>query len=121
MNIFTFTYVFTVEEAEILAKTGADIINSHLRTTKGGEVRATTKYTLQDASTLSQDIFNVARSVNKDIILFAHGGPIETPKDVRHVLQHTDVQGFIGGSAAERMPIEEAILAATQAFKIGLE
>jgi predicted TIM-barrel enzyme len=55
--------------------------------------------------------------VNEDVVLFSHGGPLETPEDARYVSQHTDAHGFMGGSAAERMPIEKAILAATQAYK----
>ena len=117
MDMFTFAYACTPQEAETLARVGADIISSHLGATKGGTVGATTQFTLQDAAKISQDIFDVARSVNKDVILFAHGGPLETPEDAKYVFEHTNAQGFIGGSAAERMPIEKAILAATEAFK----
>ena len=49
--------------------------------------------------------------------MVAHGGPIETPEDAEYVLKHTNAQGFLGGSAAERMPIEKAIVEATMAFK----
>ena len=78
---------------------------------------AKTGLSLDDASQLSQKIFDAARLVNPAIILFAHGGPIEGPKDVEYVFKHTNAQGFIGGSAAERVPIEKAVYAATLEYK----
>jgi predicted TIM-barrel enzyme len=55
--------------------------------------------------------------VKNDVILFAHGGPIEGPKEVEYIFKNTDAQGFTGGSAAERMPIEKAVLGITEAYK----
>lgn len=117
MNMFTFAYAGNCGDAESFAKAGAHIVSSHVGATKGGEKGATTRLSLDDAVAISRDIFAAARSVNPKVILFAHGGPMETPEDARYVLERTDAQGFIGGSAAERMPIEKAILTATHAFK----
>jgi predicted TIM-barrel enzyme len=72
---------------------------------------------LEEAAELSQQIFDAAKKVNKNVILFAHGGPIEGPKEVEYIFKNTDAHGFTGGSAAERMPIEKAILEITQAYK----
>ena len=72
--------------------------------------------TLDDAVKLVRK-YGAARDVNPDIILFAHGGPMKGPKEVQYVLDNTNAQGFIGGSAAERMPIEKAVRAATQEYK----
>ncbi|MBC8390299.1 MAG: phosphoenolpyruvate hydrolase family protein [Actinobacteria bacterium] len=117
MNMFTFSYAFTPEEAAILTEAGTDVLASHVGSTKGGTIGAKTTMTLKDAAELSQKIFDAARKVNKDVILFAHGGPIEGPKEVEFIFKNTDAQGFTGGSAAERMPIEKAILEVTQAYK----
>ncbi len=116
-DMFTFAFAFNAEDAELLTRAGADAISSHLGATKGGEIGAATQMTLEQAASLSQEMFDAARLVNKDVILFAHGGPLETPEDARYVMQHSDAHGFMGGSAAERMPIEKAILDATQDFK----
>ncbi len=116
-DMFTFAFAFNAEDAELLTRAGADAISSHLGATKGGEIGAAAQMTLEQAASLSQEMFDAARLVNKDVILFAHGGPLETPEDARYVMQHSDAHGFMGGSAAERMPIEKAILDATQDFK----
>jgi predicted TIM-barrel enzyme len=36
---------------------------------------------------------------------------------VEYIFKNTDAQGFTGGSAAERMPIEKAVLEITEAYK----
>ncbi len=117
MDMFSLVYAFNAHEARVMAEAGADAIASHCGATTGGVSGAKTSLTLEDATRLTQEIFDAAREVNPDVLLFAHGGPIEGPPEVEHVLRHTNCQGFIGGSAAERRPIEKAILAATQEYK----
>ena len=117
LNMFTFCYAFSPEEAETLTDAGADIIASHVGSTKGGTIGANTTMSLDEAAELSQKIFDTTRKVNKDVILFAHGGPIEEPKEVEYIFKHTNAQGFTGGSAVERMPIEKAILEVTEEYK----
>jgi predicted TIM-barrel enzyme len=116
-KMFTLAFAFSPAEARVMAEAGADAISSHCGATKGGVSGAKTSFTLEDATRLTQEIFDVAREVNPDVLLFAHGGPIEGPPEVQYVLEHTNAQGFIGGSAAERVPIEKAILATTQEYK----
>lgn len=118
MEMFSLAYAFTPDEARILAETGCPAISSHIGSTVGGITGAKSSLTLEEACELSQQIFDVARAVNPDIILFAHGGPIKGPKEVTYVMERTNAQGFIGGSAAERMPIEQAVLAATKEYKV---
>ncbi len=116
-GMFSLAFAFTPDEARVLAEAGADAISSHCGATKGGVTGAKTSFTLEDATRLTQAIFDAARSVNSDVLLFAHGGPIEGPPEVEYILQNTNAQGFIGGSAAERVPIEKAIVATTQEYK----
>ena len=117
MNVFTFAYAFSTDEAIAFAEAGVDALSSHVGPTKGGAVGARTTVSLEDAARMSQEIFDAATSVRKDVILFAHGGPMEGPEEVKYIYEHTTAHGFTGGSSAERMPIEKGILEATSAFK----
>lgn len=117
MEMFSLAYAFTPDEARILAEVGCPAISSHVGSTVGGMKGAKSNLTLDEATELSQRIFDAAKAVNPDIILFAHGGPMKGPDEAKYVVTHTDAVGFIGGSAAERMPIEKAVLAATQEYK----
>lgn len=117
MNMFALAYAFSPEEARVLAANGAHAIASHFGATIGGAKGAVSNVSLHDAIVRTQAIFDAARSENPEILLLAHGGPIEGPTEVQKVLSETSAQGFVGGSAAERIPIEKAILAATQEYK----
>lgn len=117
MGMFTMVYAYTVEEAIALTAAGADAISAHLGGTVGGLVGSKTDMTIAQAAERSQKIFDAARQENKDAILFCHGGPVVSMDDVKYMMRETSAQGFIGGSAAERIPIEEAIIQTTQMFK----
>lgn len=117
MGIFTFTYAYSTEEAVTFAEAGADVVAGHVGTTAGGKIGAVTHLTLEDACQLTQEIFDAATRVNPDVILFSHGGPITTAEDAAYVFRNTSAHGFVGGSAAERLPIEIAVLEATKSYK----
>jgi predicted TIM-barrel enzyme len=59
----------------------------------------------------------VGREVNPDIFFLAHGGPINTPEDVRVILDKTDAHGFVGASSLERMDVEKSLTDLTRKFK----
>jgi predicted TIM-barrel enzyme len=57
------------------------------------------------------------KKVNPDIFFLAHGGPINTPEDVRVILDQTKVHGFVGASSLERMGVEKSLTDLTKRFK----
>lgn len=118
MDLLTTPYSFNTEEAIEMAKAGADIIVAHCGCTIGGTIGADSVVTLDDAAKLVQDIHDAAVSVNPDVIVLCHGGPISGPSDAEYILQHTKgIHGFYGASSAERMPTEVAITEHTRKFK----
>ncbi|MFB2117831.1 phosphoenolpyruvate hydrolase family protein [Parapedobacter sp. 2B3] len=118
MDLFSIVYVATAEEAKQMADAGADAIISHVGTTVGGSIGVVNASRSMDfAVERTQEIIEAGRSVNPDVFFLAHGGPINTPDDVRWVLDHTDVQGFVGASSLERMGVEESLTELTRSFK----
>jgi predicted TIM-barrel enzyme len=86
-------------------------------TTKGS-IGAETGRTLDDSVRDVQAISDAARGVSKDVIVLCHGGPIAMPEDAEYILQRTkNVDGFYGASSMERLPVETALTAQTEAFK----
>lgn len=118
MDLFSIVYVATAEEAKQMADAGADAIISHVGTTVGGSIGVVNASRSMDFSIeRTQEIINAGRSVNPDIFFLAHGGPINTPEDVRQILDQTDAHGFVGASSLERMGVEESLTELTRAFK----
>ncbi|WP_379061955.1 phosphoenolpyruvate hydrolase family protein [Mesorhizobium sp. UC22_110] len=117
-DMLTTPYVFSVEDAKAMTEAGADIIVAHMGLTTGGTIGADTALMLQDCVGEINAIAAAARAINPDIIILCHGGPIAEPEDARYILQQCPgCHGFYGASSMERLPVEKALVAQTQAFK----
>ena len=118
MDLFTTPYAFNVQEAKEMADAGADVVVAHMGLTAKGAIGASTTLSLEDAPAKVQEICDAAKSVNPDVIVLCHGGPISMPEDAEYVLQRTDgVHGFYGASSMERLPTEIAITEQMKKFK----
>lgn len=116
MDIFTMAYVFCAEEARQMARVGCDVLIAHVGLTSGGSIGAMQTVSLAEAAAIIREIREAALEVNPDIILLCHGGPISSPEDVREILRLVPVQGFVGASSIERLPVENGIRDAVAAF-----
>jgi predicted TIM-barrel enzyme len=118
MGMFTMPYVVTADEAKNMAEAGADVIIAHVGCTVGGSIGVTDATVgMDDAVSATQSICEAAHSVNKDVMVLSHGGPILKPEDAAYVNEHTDAVGFVGASSLERMAVEEPLTALTKQFK----
>lgn len=118
MDLFSIVYVAEPEEARQMAEAGADAIISHVGTTVGGSIGVVgASCTMDEAIERTQRIIEAGREVNPDIFFLAHGGPVNTPDDVRVILDKTDAQGFVGASSLERMGVERSLTDLTREFK----
>ena len=118
MDLFSIVYVAKPEEARLMAEAGADAIISHVGTTVGGSVGVVNaSCTMEDAVSRTREIMKAGKEANPAIFFLAHGGPINTPEDVRIILDQTNVHGFVGASSLERMGVENSLTELTRKFK----
>jgi len=118
LDMLTCPYVFNVQEAKKMTRAGADIIVAHMRTTQKGSIGAKTTMSLEEAARKVQEIQDAAKSINKDVIVICHGGPIADPEDAHFIFEHTTgIDGFFGASSIERLATESAIENKTKEFK----
>ncbi len=118
MDLFSVVYVGSTEEALEMAKAGADAIIAHVGTTVGGSIGVTSAVVTWDfAIKRTQEIIEAVRTVRKDVIFLAHGGPINTPEDADRIMKGTDAVGFVGASSLERMGVEQSLVDLTKRFK----
>ena len=118
-DLVTAPYCFTVEETEAMVKDGAArIVVAHMGLTTSGAVGAGVAIALDEAAARCQGIADTARRLNPDVLVLAHGGPIATSTDWKYVRDHTEgLNGFLGASSMERLPVEQGIAAAVAEFK----
>lgn len=114
IGLFTIGFVFNETQAKQMASAGVDVICAHFGLTGGGLLGSKRTPTVIQARKIAQGIFEASGDVP---IKMVYGGPVATPDDVRFMLKKSLCQGYIGGSAFERIPIEAAILKTTAAFK----
>jgi predicted TIM-barrel enzyme len=117
LGLFTMAYVFTAEEAAAMVKAGVDCIVAHMGNTVGGSVGQPQAIQLETAARLIQEIADVSRKGNRDVVVLCHGGPIAFPDDLRFIMERSDVEGFVGASSMERLPVEKALEGVTREFK----
>ena len=117
-DLLTTPYVFTEKEAAAMAIAGADIIVCHLGLTTGGTIGAQTAPKLKDCPARIDTWASAALSVNPDILVLAHGGPIADPDDADFIMKNTRYcHGFYGASSMERLPVERALTDQVRKFK----
>lgn len=118
MDLFSIVYVAKPEEAVQMAEAGADAIISHVGTTVGGSIGVTgATCSMDEAIERTQEIIDACSGINRDLFFLCHGGPINTPDDVREVLSKTTAHGFVGASSLERMGVEQSLTDLTKEFK----
>lgn len=116
-NIFTMVYAFTPGQAAKMARAGADCICGHCGGTGGGLVGHAETASHKSASQRLQEMLKAARVENPDVLFLGHGGPFAMPEDVAQMYQYSQVDGFLAGSAIDRIPVERAIIQTTREFK----
>ena len=117
LDLLTTPYVFSEANAKDMAAAGADIVVCHMGLTTGGSIGASTALKLADCVEPINAYAAAAKSVNPDVLVLCHGGPIATPEDASWILSRcAECHGFYGASSMERLPTEVALTEATRKF-----
>lgn len=118
MDLLTTPYVFNEDEAQAMAKAGADIIVAHVGLTTGGTIGAADAFSLDDAIDTTLRIAAAARKIRPELLVICHGGPFDEPENVAEaMLRMPGINGFYGASSMERLPVERAITEQVSKFK----
>jgi predicted TIM-barrel enzyme len=105
LDLLTTPYVFSEANAKQMTQAGADIVVCHLGLTTGGAIGAETGLKLSECVDPINAWAAAAKSINPEVIVLCHGGPIATPDDAQYILKHcTGCHGFYGASSMERLP-----------------
>jgi predicted TIM-barrel enzyme len=116
-DVFTVAYAYNVDQVKAMVEAGVDIVSPHVGGTSGGTVGVKKVIGIEEACEKTQKLYEAAISANPNVIVVCHGGPFESPKEVKTCFERTDIHGFIGASSIERLPVERAITEVIHEFK----
>lgn len=101
-----------------MAEVGVDNIIVHFGNSSGGTIGSKTVLGDDASRARAGKVLDALSTKFSDRIVTCHGGAIETPADFERFLKmEPRLQGYVGGSSAERFPIETSVVQATQEFK----
>ena len=117
-GLFTKSFCTTPDEALAMAQAGVDNIIVHFGNSSGGTIGSTTVTSIDEAVSRSRAVCDAVAADFGDRIITCHGGALETPEDFAALLaREPRLHGYVGGSSAERFPVEKSVPEATRAFK----
>jgi predicted TIM-barrel enzyme len=111
-DLFSMMYVFNAEDARQMASAGADAVVAHVGLTGWRGSQA-----MRDAITRTRQMCDAARETRADVYVLCHGGPLEDPDAVRELFDAVPVDGYVGGSSIERIPVAAAVRESVAAFR----
>jgi predicted TIM-barrel enzyme len=117
-GIFTKAFCTSVDEALAMAEAGVDNIIVHFGNSSGGSTGSQTVMADDSAISRAAGICDALAAKHGGLIVTCHGGSIETPADFAGFLAaEPRLDGYVGGSSAERFPIEASVPKAAEGFK----
>jgi predicted TIM-barrel enzyme len=118
MGFFTKAFCTSPKEALAMAEVGVDNIIVHFGNSSGGTIGSKTVLGDDASRARAGMVLDALSAKFSDRIVTCHGGAIETPADFeRFQKMEPRLQGYVGGSSAERFPIETSVVEATRQFK----
>ena len=118
MGLFTKAFCTSAEEALAMAEAGVDNIIIHFGNSSGGTIGSKTVLNHDAARGRATAILDALSAKFSDRLVTCHGGALETPADFERLLQaEPRLHGYVGGSSAERFPIEQSVVEATRRFR----
>ena len=117
-GLFTKAFCTTPEETLAMAEAGVDNLIIHFGNSSGGTIGSETVMNYDDAAQRVALCTDILGDKYGDRIITCHGGAIETPEHFAEFIKLAPrLHGYVGGSSAERFPIEDSVPAVTRGFK----
>src|SRR5262245_17576812 len=119
MGLFTKAFCTSVAEAIAMAEAGVDNIIVHFGNSSGGTIGSKTVLDHDAALGRAAAMLDaLSAKFSNRLVVTCHGGAIETPADFERFLEaEPRLHGYVGGSSAERFPIEKSVVEAARQFR----
>lgn len=110
-------YCATRTQARFAADAGIDLILFNLGWNVGGALGHRSRLTVEEAATMARGIGRLVKSISPQSRFLLEGGPIATPADLGRAVSLAPIDGYVGGSTIERMPLEDSVADQIDGFR----
>ncbi|MET4447493.1 putative TIM-barrel enzyme/transcriptional regulator with AAA-type ATPase domain [Bradyrhizobium sp. GM2.2] len=110
-------YTRSQPEARRMVEAGVEAICINFNLNRPIESGCDPTISLSELAARTSAVARVAQSIDRNTICLMGGGPITKPDELLDICRETGVQGFIGGSSLDRVPLEMSVLEVTSGFK----
>lgn len=102
-------YCATRTQARLAADAGIDMVCLNLGWNVGGVLGHQSRATLEEVATVAREIGRLIKRIHPRTRFFLEGGPIASAEDLGRVIGLAPIDGYVGGSTFERMPLEDSV------------
>ena len=102
-------YCATRTQARLAADAGIELICLNLGWNVGGALGHRRRASLEEVATMAREIGRLIKRINPRCRFFLEGGPVGTAEDLGRVLSLAPLDGYVGGSTFERLPLETSV------------
>lgn len=116
-DIFTVGYAFDEEQVKAIVQAGVDIVCPHAGITADKAIQYKGIPTIEAAAQKMRRLKETAHRENPEVLVACHGGPFVDPESARQGFKLAGMNIFVGASAIERIPVENAIYDTVSQFE----
>ena len=106
---FAVVYCTTIDQARQSALAGINHILFNYGWNAGGALGHKTTMPMENAALVANSLTKQVRRINPAAKILLEGGPIISEADLAFIMRSAQIDGYIGGSTIERLPLERSI------------
>lgn len=102
-------YCATRTQARLAADAGIDMVCLNLGWNAGGALGHRRRSSIEEVATVARDVGRLIRRIHPDTRFLLEGGPIANAEELARVVSLSPIDGYVGGSTIERIPLENSV------------
>ena len=110
-------YCATRTQARLAADAKLDFVCLNLGWNAGGAIGHRVRTSLEEVATTAREIGRLIKRISPETRFLLEGGPIATPEDLGRVVSIAPIDGYVGGSTIERLPLEVSVADQIDGFR----
>lgn len=114
-------YCLTRNQARMAADADLDGLVLNFGWNTGGLFGHKSNQSLEEVALFASDVSKYVKSRRPNLAIFLEGGPILSEADLNYVAQKSKIDGYVGGSTLDRVPIETAIADQIAKYRVAVQ